>query len=99
MSDKLAGIRLKFERTKKHVADLDAAIKAFRETNPYRVSVKRDPQTRKPIYYVSHVEGVPSDIPLIASDALAGMISSLDHAVYQLFLSAGGVRGTKDRHL
>jgi hypothetical protein len=95
--DKLASIRLKFERSKQHVADLHRMLTEFYATNPYKVGTKHDPDTRKLIYYVSSVEDTPPAIPLIAGDALGGMISTLDHIVYGLFLKGG--TGGRDRHL
>jgi hypothetical protein len=86
--DPLAGIRSKIERAKKHVADLDAAIRAFLDSKPYKVGAERDPDTRKMVYYVVHVEDVHTDITQIAGDALASMVSILDHLAYRLFLTA-----------
>jgi len=95
--DRLAGVRLKFERTKKHVADLQNVIAAFFSTKPYKFGTKRDSVTGKLIYYITHIDPTPAEIPLIAADAFAGMISSLDHIVYQLFKAAGTTG--RDRHL
>lgn len=69
VTERLAQITPKIERAKHHVGDLQAIIGAFFKTNPYKVSAKRDPQTRRPIYYVSSVESVPEPIALIAGDA------------------------------
>lgn len=94
---KLINIRSKIGRTNKHIADLETAIQDFMATNPYKVGVKRDTDTKKLVYYVSHVEDVPSDITQIAGDAIAGMVSILDHLAYQLFLTGG--TGGPGRHI
>src|SRR5437879_3159666 len=97
MATDLVGIRGKIERTKKHVADLNAAIRAFLDTAPYKIGTKHDPDTRKLIYYVSHVEEVPSEISQIVGDALGNMVSILDHLAYRLFLKGGS--GGDGRHV
>jgi len=84
--DPLFGIRSKIERTKKHVMDLDSAIRIFLDSNPYKVGTNRDPNTRKLIYHVTHVEGVPTDITQITGDALGNMVSILDHLAFRLYL-------------
>jgi hypothetical protein len=99
-ADRLIGIRAKLERTKKHVADLDDAIRTFLASNPYKVATKHDPKTRKLIYYVSHVEEVPVGIiPQIAADAIGNMVSILDHLAYGLFLKDTGGTGGPGRHV
>jgi len=96
-SDKLIGIRAKIERTKKHISDLDAAVRAFLGTNPYKVGAKHDPNTRKLVYYVTHVEEVPTDVTQIAGDAVGNLVSILDHLAYRLFLKGG--TGGAGRHV
>lgn len=85
MSDKLSGIRSKIERTKKHVADLDVAIRTFLDSNPYKVGTERDPNTRKMVYYVVSVRCVDPDVTQIAGDAIGNMVSILDHLAFRLF--------------
>lgn len=57
---------------------------AYLETIPYKVGMKRDTQTRKPIYYVTSADPVPDDIALIAGDAVQNLMGTLDHLAYQL---------------
>ena len=87
-------VRLKIERANKHIRELQAAILAFNATNPHEVSAKRDPQTRKLIYYVLKAEPVPVEIAMIAGDILHNLRSALDHLAYQLFMV--GTRGVGD---
>jgi hypothetical protein len=96
-ADKLTGIWAKTERTKKHIADLESAISGFLDTGPYKVGTKRDPNTRKLIYYVSHVDNVPCEVTLIAGDAISNMVSILDHLALRLFLK--NTPGEKGRHV
>jgi hypothetical protein len=82
-------IRLKIKRADKHIAELQTAILAFKATDPHEVTAKRDPQTRKPIYYVHKADPVPEDIALIAGDVIQNLRSAVDHLAYQLVLAAG----------
>ena len=88
----IARIQLKAERARKHLRDLESEIKAFLGSNPYRVGIKRDPQTRRLIYYLTSVEEVPESISLIAADVLQNLGSALDHLAYALLLVATGGR-------
>jgi hypothetical protein len=81
-------IRLKTERANKHITELQGAILAFKATDPHEVSAKRDPQTRKLIYYVHKADPVPNDIALIAGDILQNLRSAIDYLAYQLVLAA-----------
>jgi hypothetical protein len=84
VDERLAQIWPKVERAKLHISDLQREVRGFLDTNPYKVSVKRDPESRKPIYYVSSVEPTPCSIALIAGDAIQNLMSALDHLAFQL---------------
>jgi hypothetical protein len=90
IAKRLIQIDLKVKRAKKHVADLDREIHVFLDTKPYRVAVKRDPQSRKVIYYVSSVELTPDCLPLIAGDVIQNLSTALDHLAYQIVCSDTG---------
>ncbi len=86
--ERLLQVWPKVERAKKHITDVNAEILNFLKTNPYKVSTRRDPQTRKLIYYISSVEPVPAPVALIAGDAIQNLMSALDHLAYQLVCAA-----------
>jgi hypothetical protein len=88
--ERLAQIRPKVERAKYHINNLEREIQTFLATNPYKVGTKRDPQSRKLIYYVSSVAETNSRIPLIAGDAVQNLMSGLDHLAYQLVCVSTG---------
>jgi hypothetical protein len=90
VAERLRQVTLKLERAKHHVADLDTQLGAFLATNPYGIGCKQDPQSRKPIYYVSYVRPIPEVIALIAGDAIQNLMSALDHLAYQLVCSDTG---------
>ena len=87
IAERLRHIDLKVERAKCHVADLDREIRGFLNSRPYGVGTKRDPNSRKLIYYVTGVRDTPSRLPLIAGDAIQNLMSALDHLAYQLVCS------------
>ena len=89
--ERLAQIRPKVERAKKHIADANTEISDFLKINPYKVGTKRDPETRRLIYYLTSVVPVPASVALIAGDAIQNLMSALDHLAYQLVC-----RGTND---
>src|SRR5207245_8706242 len=60
VEERLAQITPNVERAKKHLSDVNVDIVSFLKTEPYKVSTKRDPHTRKLIYYVSNIQPVPN---------------------------------------
>jgi hypothetical protein len=88
--ERLLHVTLKIKRAKEHFVDLERQVRAFFETNPYRVACKVDPGSRKPIYYVASVEPVPQCLPLVAGDVIQILMSALDHLAYQLVCSDTG---------
>jgi hypothetical protein len=92
VDERLKQVTLKIKRAKEHIADLDAQIRAFLNADPYRVGTKRDPETRKLIYYVTDVQVTPDCLPLLAGDAVQNLMSALDHLAYQLVCSDTGDR-------
>jgi len=94
-TSRISGIYLKIERAKKHIADLDVAIRAFCESKPYTIATKPHPiaEIQHTTLYVSRVEPVPEDIGLIAGDVIHNLRSSLDHLAWQLIEANGGTPG------
>jgi hypothetical protein len=97
--DKLYSARLKIERAKQHIADLQRATQVFFATEPYKIGAKHDPQTRKLICYLVSVEDVPPNITLIAGDAIQTLRSALDQLAYQLFLAGSPQPGASAKHV
>jgi hypothetical protein len=91
--ERLKAIQIKIERARAHTHDLKNAINSFFASTPYKVATKRDPNTRKLIYYVARVSPTPVHLAIIAGDVIQNLRSALDHLVYQLFLV--GTKGTK----
>jgi hypothetical protein len=96
--ERLKLVRLKIERADKHIDCLKTAIQSFINSKPYKVATKRDPDTRKLIYYVESAQPVPVDIATIAGDALSCLRDALDHLAQQLYLvGTGNAQGYRDK--
>lgn len=91
-------IRVKVERAKQHIADLDRAVNLFFDSGNYEIGTKDDPNTRERILYLARLNPIPTTIAVIAGDALYDLRSALDHLAYQLFvIGTGGL--TIDRRI
>lgn len=77
-------ILTKLNRARSHYQDLKIHLQSFLDSNPYRVEVKHDPETRRNIYYVAGVRPTPILITNILGDLIQNLRSSLDHLAYQL---------------
>ncbi len=92
---RLARIKLKIERAKYHISNLESRIEAFRQRKPYVVTVEDDKQYAfNAIITIRMIEQPPSELGLIAGDAIQNIRSSLDHLAWQL-VEANGRTPTK----
>jgi hypothetical protein len=92
---RLAKLLVKFDRAKSHISETESTIRAFLDAKPYVVSTKRDPQSRRLIYYLSSVQEPPDVLSTIVGDALQNLRSTLDHLAWQL-VEANGQKPTRD---
>lgn len=76
----------KIDRAKKHLEELQKEIDTFFKLQPYKISTKRDPETKRHIYYLTDVMNVPDKIALISGDVIQNLRSALDHLAYDLFV-------------
>jgi len=90
IEERLALIRVKIERAKKHLNDLESEVRAFLDSNPYGVGTKPDTQyPNTTIYYLASIRETPSVILSITGDVLFNLRAALDHLAYQLALVNG----------
>jgi len=87
VAERLRQVTLKVERAKEHSRRLEEGLTAFFATNPYGVSCKQQPESRRPVYFVSRADAIPDSISLIAGDVIQNLMSALDHLAYQLVCS------------
>lgn len=79
-------INVKVNRAKAHLAALNLQIGAYIQAQPFTISTRRDPSTRRLHYFVQDVKPLPTDISAVAGDVLQNLRSALDHVAYQLVL-------------
>jgi hypothetical protein len=97
--ERLALVNVKIGRAKKHIDDLERDIAAFFASRPFNLTTRRDPESRRLIYYLIDVPVIPQSFATIAGDAIHNLRSSLDHLAHQLFLvGTHGIRGD-GRHI
>lgn len=82
--ERIIHIALKLLRADKHLQELEQELALFFDKEPFKVSVKIDEESRKPIYYVASVDPVPDNISLVAGDFIQNLVTALDHLAYQL---------------
>ena len=80
----LEGARLKVERAREHLDNLDRAIKAFRATNSYVVKREFDKGQNRHLFRVHIEKSIPTAFGLIIGDAVHNLRSALDHVVWEL---------------
>jgi hypothetical protein len=85
----LSGPKLKLERAKQHIEDLEAAIERFFETNPYELFIENNSETGQREHKVRRVDAPPDSLALIAGDVIHNFRSALDHLIWQLVIANG----------
>lgn len=93
--DRVAPIKAKIKRAKKHIDDLDSAIDLFLEREPYRQVGHDDVETGDRVVALRVVEEVPSEILTIVGDAIHNLRASLDYLVASLVLANGKAVNTR----
>ena len=78
MAHSLDGAYCKIQRAEEHIAQLDAEVQSFLNTEPYRVEREPDPKTERVILYARNVKQPPVRFGIIVGDVLHNLRSSLD---------------------
>jgi len=94
--ERLALIKVKIERAKKHIIDLQVELVTFFRSNPYDIVPKNDVQSGEVRHYLARMEHIPLIITAITGDVIQNLRSALDHLAYQLLLVHRGVPGTDE---
>lgn len=81
----MQSIVLKIERSKELLNELREELNTFRQQEPYKISIKRDSKTRRPIYYISHATPLPPRIALLSGEVIQHLRSALDNLAYNFF--------------
>jgi hypothetical protein len=88
-TDKLIGVRAKIERAKEHVHNLEAAVQAFRDSNPYGFRIEDDLKTGDKIHRIHIQSQTPDSFALLIGDAVHNLRAALDYLAWQLVIANG----------
>jgi hypothetical protein len=77
-------IGLKLKRAKKHIGDLEGAIRSFHGSGPYSIPHKDNLKTGERTYYIHFKREIPDDFSLMIGDAIQNLRSALDHLATRL---------------
>lgn len=83
------GVRLKVERAKEHVKNLDGVIQSFRDSRPYEVVGQENYQTADLEWVLTQAREIPPEVSLIAGDAVQNLRSALDYLAHALVAANG----------
>jgi hypothetical protein len=85
------GYRMKFDRGNEHLETLDAAIRTFRTSKPYRVLTKTYPKRKERLYRIQRAKESP-DWCCLVGDAVHNFRAALDHLTCAIVDRYGIVR-------
>jgi hypothetical protein len=88
--DRLRGPRLKIERAKEHIRELESEIREFLGSDPYAVVKHDEGAGGDLVYSLRAVKQPPQRWALIIGDAVHNLRSSLDHLACALVMKNGG---------
>jgi hypothetical protein len=86
----LSGVRVKIDRAKKHLADLDTPIRALEDRKPHSVSMEIDSKSGYEIYRFRESEGIPLEWAAMVGDCVHNLRSALDLLANDLVRDNGG---------
>ena len=74
--ERLSLVRIKIERAKQHLLDLEVVRGGFIKSTPYRIERETIPQTGQNVYRVFDIQVPPPEIGLIAGDVIHNLRSA-----------------------
>ncbi|QGM45845.1 hypothetical protein [Methylocystis heyeri] len=78
------GAKLKIERAKQHVNDLNREMEAFMAQKPFRLIARQDPKSATRTISIKTYCPIPEQISLILGDAIHNMRSALDLLIFSM---------------
>jgi len=91
-NERLALIRVKIERAKRHLVDLEILTHRFIQSEPYTIARKPHPEPGYEnfnLFFMSRIDPVPTEVSAVAGDAFHNLRSALDHLACHLVLVEG----------
>lgn len=90
MGDPFEGSRLKIKRSKEHIRDLEAKIKAFIDSEPYRCVTEPDPNAPNYLFHkIKLVKPLPRSLAVIAGEVVNALREALDGCGYTIAVLSG----------
>jgi hypothetical protein len=90
MSDRLTGVRIKIERAKEHIRNLETEVSTFIESSDNRVVAEDDSETGDLVYVARIGAPIPLRFGAIVGDTVHNLRASLDVLIAELVLASGG---------
>src|SRR6266702_6379559 len=87
MASPFYGARLKIERAKEHINDLNSRAQLFADTHPHTINLETDLDTGDKLLSIAPAEPFPDQLVCILGDALHNLRSALDHAWCSMVVS------------
>lgn len=84
-----SGARLKVERAKAHIAEVEREVAAFLGRRPYRIVQELNLEIERFAMLVSLTRPLPVMIPVIVGDAVHNLRTALDHALCAIVAAEG----------
>ncbi|OGA54641.1 MAG: hypothetical protein A3F74_15310 [Betaproteobacteria bacterium RIFCSPLOWO2_12_FULL_62_58] len=88
-NSKLEGPKLKVERAKRHIDELEREIEVYRQTKPYSITPNIDTAAPGEVINIDLPKVVPMNLSVIAGDVLHNLRSALDQLVCRLAERSG----------
>jgi hypothetical protein len=90
MRNPLESSRLKVERAKHHIQDLDVVLMRFRTEHPHEIVIETEPDTGYKLHKFRLCKPAPyAEVSIIIGDTVNNLRAALDHAVYSCAIVAG----------
>lgn len=94
-ADALQSVRVKVDRAKRHLTQLEADIRAFLVSEPYLVCRVRDPDTGHEHYKLRIRQPIPEYFAGMVGDVIHNLRASLDNLATALAIHNGSTSKTK----
>jgi hypothetical protein len=94
---RIDGVRAKIKRAKKHIDEFESLADSYIHGDFCTIGAKPKHYPGNLVIYVTRIDPIPEDIPLIFGDAVHNLRSALDHLAWQL-VEAGGGTPSKDTY-
>lgn len=88
--ERILPISMKIAHAREHLHSLKKDVGLYLESNPCAIGLRRDPESRRLVYFVDHIGATPLRFSLLLGDVLQNLRSALDHLAFQLVWVGSG---------